>query len=425
MPTTSSAVPDARRTAPSTLWRHADFRRLWFGQTASQLGDHASVVILPLLAVLTLHVDAGQLGVLRAVGQAPLLLLTLFIGAWIDRWRARKVMVLADLGRAVALAGVAVVALAGGLGLPALLMAAFVVGTLSVFFDVAYQAFIVRMLRRDQLLPGNSALEGSRSAAQIGGPAIGGSLVSLLSAPIAVSGNALLFVLSFVSVARIRHREAVPEHAGGSSRIREGVRFVLRHSSLRAVCLASAAFQFSFAAVMTAYLIFLPRELHLAGGAVGMVLAAAGPGALVGSLLAAHLPARFGYGVVLAVAATIGNGVMLFVPLVRAGIAVTLPLLIGISFVFATFGQLVNVTVMAIRQAVTPDRMQGRASATITFFGMGLTPLGSLLGGFLAGELGLRTAILVAAAGMMLSPLLMIASPLVRLGRYLPGPADS
>ena len=421
MPTTSSAVPDARRTAPSTLWRHADFRRLWFGQTASQLGEHASVVILPLLAVLTLHVDAGQLGVLRAVGQAPLLLLTLFIGAWVDRWAARTVMVLADLGRAVTLA---VVALAGGLGMPALLMAAFVAGTLSVFFDVAYQAFIVRMLRRDQLLLGNSALEGRRSAAQIGGPAIGGSLVSLLSAPIAVSGTALLFVLSFVSVARIRHREAVPEHAGGSSRIREGVRFVLRHSSLRAVCLASAAFQFSFAAVMTAYLIFLPRELHLSGGAVGMVLAAAGPGALVGSLLAAHLPARFGYGVVLAVAATIGNGVMLFVPLVRGG-AVTLPLLIGISFVFATFGQLVNVTVMAIRQAVTPDRMQGRASATITFFGMGLTPLGSLLGGFLAGELGLRTAILVAAAGMMLSPLLMIASPLVRLGRYLPVSADS
>ncbi|MEV4511231.1 MFS transporter [Dactylosporangium sp. NPDC049525] len=417
-------MPDAKHIVASSLWRDADFRRLWIGQTASQLGEHASVVILPLLAVLTLHVDAGQLGALRAVGQAPLLLLTLFIGAWIDRRRARNVMVLADLGRAVALAGVAVAALAGGLGLPTLLVAAFAVGTMSAFFDVAYQTFIVRMLRRDQLLLGNSAVEGSRSVAQIGGPALGGALVSLLSAPIAASCNAVLFAASFVSVARIRHRETVPESTGRSSRIREGVRFVLGHSSLRAVCLASAAFQFSFAAVMTAYLIFLPRELHLSGSAVGIVLAAAGPGALVGSLLAAHLPGRLGYGAVLAAAATIGNGAMLFVPLVHGAAAVTLPVLIGISFVFGTFSQLVNVTVMAIRQAVTPDGMQGRASATITFTGMGLTPLGSLFGGFLAGELGLRTAILVAAAGMMVSPLLMLVSPLVRLGRDLPVPED-
>ncbi len=190
-------------------------------------------------------------------------------------------MVLTDVGRTLALGAAAVAGLLDGLGLSGLLVVAFVVGGLSVFFDVAYQVSVVRLVTPDQLVRGNSALEGSRSAAQIGGPALGGALVSLLSAPIAAASGALFFALSFLSIRRI---------------------------------------------------------------------------------------------------------------------------------------------VMAVRQAVTPDGMQGRAAATITFVGMGLTPLGSLLGGFLAAEWGLRTSLLVTAAGMMSSPVLMALSPLARLGRELPAP---
>jgi predicted MFS family arabinose efflux permease len=308
-------------------------------------------------------------------------------------------------------------------------MVAFAIGALSVFFDVAYQASLVRLLKRDQLVRGNSAIEGSRSAAQIGGPALGGALVSLLSAPIAAASSALFFVLSFLSIARIRRRESIPERSGRPPRvwrqIHEGLHFVVSDISLRTVCLASAAFQFSFAAMMTAYLVFLPRELHLSGTAVGLALAATGPGALVGSLLAARLPSRFGYGAVLVSAAVLGDGVMLCVPALHGSPAVTIPSLVAVNFVFGTFGQLVNVTVMVVRQAVTPDGMQGRAAATITFAGMGLTPLGSLLGGLLAQEWGLRTSLLVTAGGMMLSPVLMGLSPLARLGRELPSPKDA
>ncbi|MFF2330896.1 MULTISPECIES: MFS transporter [unclassified Streptomyces] len=428
MPSASSAVSDSRRPVLSSLWRDGDFRRLWAGQTASQLGEHASLLVLPLFAVLTLDAGAGQLGALRAVGQAPILLLSLFVGAWVDRWRTRTVMVLTDVGRTVALGGAALAGLLGWLGLPALLVVAFAVGALSVFFDVAYQASLVRLVRRDQLVRGNSALEGSRSAAQIGGPALGGALVSLLSAPIAAASSALFFALSFLSIRRIRHREAIPERAERPPRvwrrIHEGLRFVLSDTSLRAVCLASAAFQFSFAAVMTVYLLFLPRELHLSGAAVGLALAATGPGALLGSVLAARLPIRFGHGPVLVSAAALGDGAFLCVPALHGSSAVTFPVLLAVSFVFGTGGQLVNVTVMAVRQAVTPDGMQGRAAATITFVGMGLTPLGSLLGGFLAQEWGLRTSLLVTAAGMTLSPALMALSPLARLGRALPAPAE-
>ncbi|MER7001462.1 MFS transporter [Dactylosporangium sp. NPDC000555] len=420
MPSTS----DTTRSAAPILWRNSDFRNLWAGQTASQLGEHASLVMLPLLAVLTLNVGADQLGVLRAVGQAPLLLLTLFAGVWVDKWRTRTVMVLADLGRAVALSAAAVAALLGGLGLPLLLAIAFAIGALSVFFDVAYQASLPRLVRREQLLQGNSAIEASRSAAQVGGPALGGAMASLLPAPIAAASSALFFTVSFASIARIRHREPISPRHGGAQRIwrqiHEGLRFVAGDTSLRTVCLASAAFQFSLAATMTTYLLFLPRTLHLSGTTIGLALAATGPGALIGSLLAAHLPSRLGYGPVLVAAAAVGDGVMLCVPALHGGSAATISALIAINLVFGAFGQLVNVTVMAVRQAITPDTLQGRVSATITFAGMGLTPVGSLFGGFLAQHWGMRTALLCTAAGMMLSPMLMALSPLARLGRTLP-----
>ncbi|WP_323185112.1 MFS transporter [Streptomyces sp. NBC_00140] len=429
MPSASSAVSDSGRPVPSSLWRDSDFRRLWVGQTSSQLGEQAGLVVLPLFAVLTLHAGAGELGVLRAVGQAPILLLSLFVGAWVDRWRTRTVMVLTDVGRTLALGAVAVAGLFGWLGLPALFVIVFAVGALSVFFDVAYQACLVRLVRRDQLVRGNSALEGSRSAAQIGGPALGGALVSLLSAPIAAVSSALFFALSFLSIRRIRRVESASDHRDRPSRvwrrIHEGLRFVVSDTALRTVCLASAAFQFSFAAVMTVYLLFLPRELHLSGAAVGLALAATGPGALLGSVLAARLPNRFGYGPVLVAAATLGDGVFLCVPALHGSPAVTVPALLAVNFVFGVGSQLVNVAVMAVRQTVTPDGMQGRAAATITFVGMGLSPLGSLLGGFLAEAWGLRTSLLATATGMLLSPVVMALSPLVRLGRTLPAPQSA
>ena len=332
-----SAVPDSQRLAPPSLWRDADFRSLWAGQTASQFGEQASLIVLPLIAVLTLNADAAQLGVLRAVGQAPILLFSLFVGAWVDRWRTRTVMMLADLGRALALSACVLAGLLGGLGLPALLVAAFVTGSLSVFFDVGYQASLMRLVQRHQLVQGNSALEGSRSAAQIGGATLGGLLVTLFPASIAAGSSAPFFALSFLSIRRIRH-ESVPERPQGPRRVwrqvHEGLRFVGGNPSLRTVGLASAAFQFFFAAMMTVYLLFLTRELHLAGSAVGLALAATGPGALLGSLLAARLPSRFGYGTVLVSAAALGDGAMLCVPALHGPAAVTIPALVAVNFVF-------------------------------------------------------------------------------------------
>lgn len=204
--------------------------------------------------------------------------------------------------------------------------------------------------------------------------------MSLLSAPIAAASSALFFALSFLSIRRIRRPESLPdrpEHPHPPRvwrRIHEGLRFVARSTALRTVCLASAAFQFSFAATMTVYLLFLPRELPLSGTVVGLALAAAGPGAPLGSLPAARLPGRFGHGAVLVGAAALGDGVFLWVPALHGSSAATVAALLAVGFVFGLGGQLVNVTVMAVRQAVTPDGMQGRAAAPITFVGGGGDP---------------------------------------------------
>jgi predicted MFS family arabinose efflux permease len=408
---------------PARLWRDRDFCKLWVGQTASQVGEQAGRVVLPLVAVVTLDAGAEQVGVLRAVEQAPILLFSLLAGVWVDRWRPRTVMVLADVGRAALLTATTVSGILGLLGIPLLLVVAFALGVLTVFFDVAYHASVVRLVERDQLMEANSALESSRSAAQIGGPALGGALVSLLSASTAVLASALFFALSALSLRWIRRREPTPERGERPRLWREigdGLRLVAGSPSLRAVGCASAAYQFCFAALMTVYLLFLVRTLDLSGAVVGLVLAAMGTGAVLGSLLSAGLPRRFGYGVVLLSSAALADVVLMCIPAVHGSGAATVLLLTAINFVFGACSQVVNISTAVVRQAGTPVRMQGRVVATINFVGMGLMPFGSLCGGYLGEHWGLRTGLLVAAIGLALSPVVLAVSPLARLGRSLP-----
>lgn len=395
-----------------SLFRDPVFRRLWIGQTASQLGEHTSLVVLPLIAVLTLHASSAEVGVLRAVGQAPYLVFALFAGVWVDRRRTRSVMVSADLVRALVLGLTAVI----GLGLPGLAVAAFAIGSMSVLFDIAYQACGVRLLPRDRLVRANSALEGIRSTARMGGLALGGLLVSLLPAPFAIAVGAVFFAVSFAAIGSIR----APEPGGERrTRIREGVRFVLRTPELRAIAVASAVFQFTDAALLTALLIFLPRDLGWSAGAIGLVLAATGPGAVVGALAAVRLPTRFGYGRTMMVAAVLSNTMTLLIPALHGPPVVTITALLAINLLIGALSQLVSLIDIAVRQRVTPAALLGRVAATISFAGMGMTPLGALAGGLLTGATGARTALWCAAVVMPLSTLALILSPLRRIGRTL------
>ena len=417
------------RPVGENLWRDRGFLAFWMGQTASEVGSQISQVALPLIAVVTLGAGGSELGALRAVQQAPILLFALFAGVWVDRWRVRDMMVLSDFGRALVLAVIPVAFLLGLLSLPLLFVLSFLVGICTVCFVVAYQSALPRLVERTRLAQGNGMLESSRSAAQIGGPALGGGIVSLLSAPLAIFGSAFFFVLSFVSIRRIETVEATPQRAeratGVGKQIREGFQLIADEAPLRAVAVCSAAFQFFFAGLMTMYLLFLPRTLHLPGAEVGLVLAALGPGALAGSLLASVLPQRLGYGVVLISAAIIADGAMLLTPVLHGSGFVTVVALMAINFVFGTFTQTVDVAVTTVRLAMTPENIQGRVAATMNFVGMGLSPVGSLLGGVLGTVAGLRAGLLLAGAGLLLSPLRMILSPLKHVGRTLPAAAAS
>ncbi|MFI6680742.1 MFS transporter [Kribbella sp. NPDC050470] len=395
-----------------SLWAEADFRKLWIGQSASLFAAYASQVTLPLVAVVSLGASAAQLGGLRAAQQVPILLVSLFVGVLVDRWRARRMMVYADLGRAVLLG---LVPIAWTLGLPFLYVVAFVIGVFSVCFDVACQASFTRLVRQDQLAQGNSILEGSKSAAQISGPAIGGALVSLLTAPLAVLGSAVGFLVSVVSIWRLPDARPVAPSGG----IRDGLWLVVRDSSLRAIAMATCVYQFFFTAMMTVYILFLSRSLELPGAAMGLVLAAFGPGALAGSLLSSRMPRWFGYGRVVVFAALISDLVMLSTAALHGSTTVTVAALVTINFLYGVFSQTVDVAIMAIRQAITPDTVQGRVVATIAFLGMGLTPVGALLGGAAAGVFGVRAALVATIAGLFLSPLTLSLSPLARLGRIV------
>ncbi|SOD59512.1 Predicted arabinose efflux permease, MFS family [Streptomyces zhaozhouensis] len=422
--TTTADQSEGTPERPPSLWRDRDFVRLWVGHTASQFASQVSTLTVPLVAVMALSSSPDEVGLLRAVGQLPYLLFALFVGVLVDRWRRRNVMVVADFARALALGAIPLFWALDALGTPVLYAVMLVVGTFTVLFDVAYQAYLPRLIDRESLARGNSLMESSRSGAQIGGPAFGGVLVSLLTAPVAIVASCVTYLVSAISIQRIRRPEPEPDPTaakGGVLRqIREGVGLVARDPMLRTVAATACVFNFFFSAFMTAYLLFLPRDLELSGAAVGLCLAAFGPGFLVGALVAGTAPGRLGYGPVLVLSAAVSDGVMLLVGAMHGSGALTVAGLVVINFLYAAFAQTFNVALMAVRQAITPDEIQGRVVATIRFLGVGLAPLGSALGGVLGGAAGLRASLLVAAGGMCLAPLVLLISPLARLGRELP-----
>ncbi|MEU6592570.1 MFS transporter [Streptomyces sp. NPDC046881] len=430
MTTQESVEQPAAGTVPASPWRNRDFRSLMVGSTASNFGYQISEVAVPLAAIATVGASAFDVGMMRMVGQLPYPLLVLFVGVLVDRWRRRNMLIAADLGRALALALIPLTYAFHGLGLPALYIVAFLVGTCTVLFDVGSQAYLPRLVEREQIARGNSELETARSAALICGPALGGLLVSLFMPPVAVIAAVGFFLLSAVGVWRIRKPEPVPDAARTSiqpfRQIGEGIRFVARNPVLRSVTIITACFNFCYAAYTAIYLVYLPKGLHLSGYEIGLAFAATGPGLLVGALFSSALPKRFGYGRVLITCAFISNVFLVGVSLVHGNGLLAVGSLVVLNFLYGCLSQTFSVSLVAIRQAITPDRFLGRVMATLRFLGVGLVPLGSLFGGFLGSQMGLRPALFGVAAVMLLVPVphFVLRTALTRIGTELPDVQD-
>jgi MFS family permease len=424
--TGAAAVEEDGAPAVPSVWRNADFTKLWTGQTASLFAAQVSELALPLVAVLALAATSEQVGLLTSVVKLPYLLVSLFAGVLVDRVRRKNILIATDLGRALVLSVVPVLYWTDRLGISWLYVLGFFAGCGSVLFDVAGQAYLPRIVERDQLTRGNSALGASQSAATIGGPALGGVLVQWLTAPVAVLAGAVSYLVSAVTISGIRHKEDRLEQAQGATpagTLREvwaGLKFVFGNEPLRAMTVMASIFNLSFTALEVAFLQFMPRTLGLSAGEIGLVMAALGPGFLVGAAFAGRLPQRFGYGRTMLTTASVANLVMLGLAAVHGSGFVAVGTLMLINFLFASFGVANNVTVLSIRQTLTPDTLQGRVAATNRFVAMGIAPLGALIGGFLGGAVGLRTTVLITAIGLSSALVPLALSSLARIKYDLP-----
>jgi MFS family permease len=397
------------------LWRNGDFLRLWSGQTISQFGSQISGLALPLLAILVLDASAFEVAALGVAEFLPFILFSLPVGAWVDRLRRRPILIVADWGRAVALASIPVAYVLDSLSITQLYVVGFIVGVFTVFFDVAYQSYLPSLVEREELTDANGKLEVSRSAAQTAGPGVAGILVAILTAPYAILVDAVSFVASALFVSSIRLRESVdPAESEKRERLRseiaDGLRFVLRHPIMRPSLVYVALVNFFSNLVFSIYIVYAVRELDLSPATIGLIGSLGNVGLLLGAVVAPRLATRFGVGpVLIAVAAASGFSLWL-VPLARDGLVI--PLLVASGVMFGFCAVVYNVVGISLVQAITPDRMLGRMTASRRFVVFGVIPLGMLAGGTLGTSLGLRETMWIGAVGSSVCFLALLASPI-------------
>jgi MFS family permease len=225
------------------LWRDREFLKLWAAQAISQVGTQVTLLALPLAAILVLDATATEVALLGAVEVLPFLLFTLPAGVWVDRLPRRPILVVTDLARAVALASIPLAYALDALTLPHLYAVAFVVGVLSVFFDVSYLSYLPSLVDRAQLGSANSKLEATRSAAQVVGPGTAGALVGAITAPVAILVDAVSYLLSAFLAWRIRRADRREAQAASRGKLwpelREGLAYVLGHRYLRPLTFAT------------------------------------------------------------------------------------------------------------------------------------------------------------------------------------------
>jgi MFS family permease len=395
------------------LWCHDDFLRLWAAQTVSQFGSQISLLALPLVAIVALNSSTFEVAALGAIEFLPFLLFALPAGVWVDRLPRRPILVIADFGRAFALLSIPISAVFDVLTIWQLFAVGFATGTLTVFFDVAYQSYLPSLVARDQLVDGNAKLEVSRSAAQVGGPGIAGVLVDAITAPYAILADAVSFLWSSLLVFRIRRPEPKPERDSGSSmraELVEGLRYIVRDPRWRAISIYVATSNFFWSVAFSIFLVYAVRGLNLSPLTIGIVLALGNLGWLGGALVVGRVSRRFGPGPTTILAAMISGPSLLLIPL--APHSFPIPFLIVSGLIAGVSVVLYNVSAISLMQALTPHRLLGRMNASRRFIVWGTIPLGSFAGGALGTEIGLRPTLWVGAIGACFCFLPMVFSPL-------------
>jgi MFS family permease len=395
-------------------WRNRGFLKLWAGQTVSEVGTSVTQIALPTVAVFQLHAGPFELGLLAAFSRLPFPFLALPIGVWIDQLPRRRVMILADIGRMLALASIPVVATVGTLTLVQLYIVAAVTGLLTIFFDLAYLSYVPALVGRENLGDANAKLQTSLSVSEVAGPGIGGLLIQALGAGQAIAVDAASYMVSFASVFWIGGPDPSPDRAlrttSAFAELKEGVAHVFRHPLLRSMILTMGS------ALVLAHVLdpniypFFYRTLKLSPGTVGLVLSIGGIGGIAGAIVSRRVAARFGPGWTIGVCgAVVGLSFML---LTTAQFGHAIPIVVASFVVIGFIDTIYNVTQVSLRQILTPDRLQGRMNSVFRTAYWGAWPIGSLVGGYLGSTLGPVPAILIGGAGFAVLSLSALLTPL-------------
>jgi predicted MFS family arabinose efflux permease len=411
----------------ASLWAHRDFVKLFAGQSISQVGSRITRTALPFAAVMTLGAGPLQMGVLSGASAAAPLLFGLFAGAWADRLRRRPLLIGADLARAAVLACVPLAAWQHWLSMGVLYVVASVTGALTVLFDSSYQAYVPSLVEHENIVQANAKLALSDSMAEITGPGAAGFLVQALTAPIAIAFDAISFLVSAFSLALIRKPELAPQRAADSHillEIRDGLHLVWRNQYLRPMALRSApaaVFMGSFASL---YPLLTVKVLGLSPAAIGLIVSVGGAFAILGAIFSERVVARLGIGRALLTAVVLSALTSFLHPLAHGSVL--------LSCVFLCAGQIgdvvwptLNVAEMSIRQAAAPPHILARVNSAMNLLFTGIIPVGAFVGGAVASGIGVRTTMLIGAAGYLVSSLWLIFSPIPALRELPPTNAAS
>ncbi|MDP9471978.1 MAG: MFS transporter [Chloroflexota bacterium] len=401
------------------LWRHADFRRLWAAETISIFGSLVTRTALPFAAILTLDATAFQISLLGIAELVPAFLVGLVAGVWVDRLPRRPIMIAADLGRALLLAWVPLAALLDILRIEHPYAVAFLTGVLTVFFDVAYQSYLPTLVDREELVEGNSKLTVTASVAEVTAFGTGGWLVQLLTAPLAILIDAITFIASALFVWRIQAPEPPPapseERRNVLVEAAEGLRLVIRDPILRALAGANLALAFSFRVFGVVFLLYLTRDLGIAPGIQGLIFAVGGVTSLLGAVAAARVARWGGLGRTLVVGLVVTGIGQLCAPLAWDASALAIAFLVAQQFLVDPAATIFEIHGVSLRQAIAPDRLMGRVTASIRFLEFGAMLLGALAGGLLGESIGLRPTLVVGASGAFIGALWLLLSPIRHL----------
>jgi MFS family permease len=412
-----------RREAAWTLLRDRMFRRYWSAAGISFVGDQVSLLALPLLAVLTLGASPAEMGYLTAAGIAPSLFFSVLAGLWVDRrQQRRRVMVAADVIRALLVSSIPAAAVFGVLSMAQLYIVAFLIGTCAVFFEVANGTLFVSLVRPEKYVPATSLIHGARSVSFVAGPSIAGIVVQLLSAPVALLLDGLSYVASALLLGRTKATEPPPDRSGrgGFARVYRFFRDDRPLRTILASCATVNLFNYMFSALLVLY---VTVHLGVSPGVLGVVLGVASVGALLGAVVAGWLTRRIGVGPAYVVGLVAYPLPLLLIPLAGGPRPLVLTLLFLAEALSGLGVMILDITAGSLMASLIPHSMRARVSGLFRTVNYGVRPVGALLGGAVGTLIGVRTTLWIAGVGAVLGVVWLLRSPILTM-RTLPEPQD-